>query len=145
VSPLLHASQCCWTVGDHHQEETALTSELTTYIDEQKFADLFTTDGVYEFAGEKNTGRAAILAFRESLFSNIAHRDHPVVKVYSFGSNDLELMVLGEVTYVFGDEGVRSQEWAGRYTIVEDDAGGLKFKPVQIFTVSIVLYLTLIG
>lgn len=106
------------------------------YIDEQKFAEFFTTDGVYEFAGAKNTGHPAILGFRESLFSNIAHRDHLVLKVYSFGSNDLELMVLGEVNYVFEDGRKRSQEWAGRYTIVTNDVGELEFQHVKIITVS---------
>jgi len=81
------------------------------------------------------------LAFRESLFSNIPYRDHPVVKVYSFGSNDLELLALGEVDYKFKDGTVHKDNWAGRYTIVKDDAGELKFKHVEIIIVSRDLYL----
>ena len=85
----------------------------------------------YEFAGKKAYGHKAIIDFREQLFKDSPHRDHSIVKVYSFGNNDHELMALGIVNY--GKD--ESHEWAGRYSIV-NDAGGLMFKHVHIILVS---------
>ncbi|GAB1318552.1 hypothetical protein MFIFM68171_08762 [Madurella fahalii] len=107
--------------------------------DEQKLVDLFTPDGVYEFAGTKNKGAQAILGFRKKLFNNVAHRDHPVVRVYSFGTNDRELLALGEVEYRHPNGKSHTEEWAGRYSIVQDDAGALKFQHVQIILASFFL------
>lgn len=110
----------------------AASSHTQHEQDEQALVALFTPDGIYEFAGRKNTGHQAILAFREDLFSHAGHRDHPVVKVFTFGSDDRELLALGEVEYRDDSAGTRKEEWAGRYTIVEDASGELKFKHVQI-------------
>lgn len=106
--------------------------------DEEKLGSLFTSDGIYEFAGKKNKGPEAILAFRAQLFSNVEHRDHPIVKVYTFGADDHDLLALGQVEYknVGGPGGgSHKDEWAGRYIIVQE-GDQLKFKHVQIIIVS---------
>jgi ketosteroid isomerase-like protein len=113
----------------------AASSHTEHEKDEQKLVSLFAPDGVYEFAGKKNKGHEAILAFRAQLFSNIEHRDHPVVKVYSFGTDDKNLLALGEVVYRDPAGGSHKEEWAGRYIIVQHD-GEFKFKHVQIFIAS---------
>jgi hypothetical protein len=78
----------------------------------------------------------AILIFREFLFKNAPHRDHPVLQVFTFGEDDLQLMVLGKVGYNFEDGTSHEREWVGRYEIVKDHDGKLKFKKVQIILVS---------
>jgi hypothetical protein len=81
-----------------------------------------------------------ILAFREHLFKNAPHRDHPVVRFYTFGKNDLQLMCLGKVDYKFEDGSKHEREWAGRYEIVQVPGGGLKLKKAQIIIVSCLCY-----
>ena len=120
---------------DFYHLSNAASSHTEHKKDEQKLVSLFTPDGVYEFAGKKNEGHEAILAFRAGLFSNIGHRDHQVVKVYPFGNNDQDLLALGEVEYRGLDGASHKEQWAGRYAIVQD-GGELKFKQVQIFIVS---------
>jgi hypothetical protein len=134
-----HLSNAASTHTQHEKSkcQTRFCSEDTLFIDskdEEKLAALFTEDGTYEFAGKKNTGAKNIIACREQLFKNSPHRDHPVVKVYTFGEEDHELMALGNVDYGKGE----IHEWAGRYSIVKDAKGELKFKHAQIILVSTV-------
>ncbi|KAH6614678.1 hypothetical protein B0J18DRAFT_439904 [Chaetomium sp. MPI-SDFR-AT-0129] len=117
---------------EFYRLSNAASSHTQHDKDEQRFVSLFTPDGIYEFAGKKQTGHDAILAFREQLFANVEHRDHPLVKVYTFGANDLELLALGQVEYKDPEGGSHNEEWAGRYSIVPGPAGKLLFRHVQI-------------
>lgn len=78
-----------------------------------------------------------IIAFREKLFSAIPHRDHPVVRFFTFGNDDMNLMCYGHVGYQYPEGTTNMKEWAGRYKIVKTESGELKFKYVQIIIVSI--------
>ena len=61
------------------------------------------------------------------------------MKVYTYGSDDKNLMVFGTVG-VEAAGSKNTKEWAGRYEIVQ--AGhALKFKYVQIFVVSFISHL----
>ncbi|KAK4221446.1 hypothetical protein QBC38DRAFT_522345 [Podospora fimiseda] len=128
VSPPVRA-----LLEEFYRLSNAASSHTQHKKDEQKLASLFTSDGVYEFAGRKNTGHDAIVAFRNDLFAHQEHRDHPVVKVFTFGSDDHELVALGEAEYRDSARGSQKEEWAGRYSVVKDADGQLKFKLVQIF------------
>lgn len=103
-------------------------------LDDDYFADLFTTDGVYDFMGRKATGKREITALRAALFKEIPHRDHPLVQVFSSGDNDLELMALGKVDYVHHSGTPHSKDWAGLYRLVKT-GNALKFKEVKIIAV----------
>jgi hypothetical protein len=65
------------------------------------------------------------------------HRDHPAVKIFTFGSDDMNLMCYGTVGYKSADETVNMKEWAGRYEIVRTNSGTLKFKYAQVIIVSL--------
>lgn len=128
-----------------------------TKPDEEKFASLFTEDGTYEFAEKVYKGHKGICHldqdskrkshsltklssleisdFREFLFNNIPHRNHPAIQFYTFGDDDSQLMCIGKVEYKYEDESKHECEWAGRYEIVKSSDGELKFKRVQIITV----------
>lgn len=82
--------------------------------------------------GRRAKGSKEIIALREALFKETPHRDHPLVQIFTDGSNDLELMGLGTVAY--GPEDQHSREWAGRYSLVKT-GDGLKFKEVKIIGV----------
>lgn len=74
--------------------------------------------------------------FREFLFNNVPHRDHPAIQFYTFGDDDLKLMTIGKVVYKYKDGSKHDCEWAGRYEIEKSSEGELRFKRVQIITVS---------
>lgn len=78
----------------------------------------------------------AIIEFRDKLFKSAPHRDHPVVKIFTFGSDDMNLMCYGRVGYKYPEGTTNQKEWAGRYKIVKTESGSLKFKYVQVIVVS---------
>lgn len=109
---------------------------------------------MYEFAEVQNKGHEgslipilstivahinplAIIAFREKLFKSVPHRDHPVVKFFTFGPDDLNLMCYGRVGYKYPEGTTNMKEWAGRYKLIKTDTGALKFKYVQVIIVEI--------
>ncbi|KAF7910106.1 uncharacterized protein EAE98_010904 [Botrytis deweyae] len=116
----------------YFQLSNAASSHNNHEANEQEFAELFSNDGIYEFAEEQNVGRDAIISFRKKLFANVPHREHPVVRIFTFGSDDMNLMCYGTVGYKLSDDTVNMQEWAARYEIVKTGPGDLKFKYVQI-------------
>ncbi|TGO43522.1 hypothetical protein BOTNAR_3529g00010 [Botryotinia narcissicola] len=116
----------------YFQLSNAGSSHNDHEANEQEFAKLFLDDGVYEFAEEQNVGREAILSFRRKLFANVPHREHPVVRIFTFGSDDMNLMCYGTVGYKLSNDVINMQEWAARYEIVNTESGDLKFKYVQI-------------
>jgi hypothetical protein len=93
---------------------------------------MFTDDGIYQFADNANQGRQKIHQFREFLYSNIPHRDHSILKVYTQGTNDLEMMALGSVSYKHHDGSSHETDWAGLYSLTKSQDGALKFQKVQI-------------
>ncbi|ATZ57877.1 hypothetical protein BCIN_15g03980 [Botrytis cinerea B05.10] len=117
---------------EHFQLSNAASSHNDDTADEQKFANLFTSDGTYEMAEKQSVGHKEIVSFRQKFFKNIPHREHPVVKVFTFGSDDMNLMCYGTVGLKTSGETKNMKEWAGRYEIVKTDSGSLKFKYVQI-------------
>ncbi|KAF5878812.1 putative fungal specific transcription protein [Botrytis fragariae] len=116
----------------YFQLSNAASSHNDHEANEQAFAELFSNDGMYEFAEEQNVGRDAIISFRKKLFASVPHREHPVVRIFTFGSDDMNLMCYGTVGYRLSDDTVNMQEWAARYEIVKTEPGDLKFKYVQI-------------
>ncbi|KAL9618246.1 MAG: hypothetical protein Q9160_007016 [Pyrenula sp. 1 TL-2023] len=94
---------------------------------------MFTETGIYDFMGRKATGRKEIMALRKDIFDKVPHRDHPVMEIYTYGDNDLELMALGKVGYKHhsGEDG-GEREWAGHYSLEKVAGGDLKFKLVKI-------------
>ncbi|KAM0315750.1 hypothetical protein ACHAO8_003602 [Botrytis cinerea] len=129
--------------SSHNDHEASMlllihvTRLLNKSEDEQEFAELFVNDGTYELAEEQSVGRDEIISFPKKLFANIPHREHPVVRIFTFGSDDMNLMCYGTVGYKISDEPVNMQEWAARYEIVRTGPGDLRFKYVQIIIVSV--------
>ncbi|KAK8911094.1 hypothetical protein QC760_000155 [Botrytis cinerea] len=121
----------------YFQLSNASSSHNDHEANEQEFAELFVNDGTYELAEEQSVGRDEIISFRKKLFANIPHREHPVVRIFTFGSDDMNLMCYGTVGYKISDEPVNMQEWAARYEIVRTGPGDLRFKYVQIIIVSV--------
>jgi len=119
MEEMIHLSNSASTHTEHEKDEAA-------------FANLFTNDGIYEFAGKQGVGHKGIHDFREQLFANIPHRDHPIHKVYTFGKDYLDLMAFGSVDYVHHDKSTHSDNWAARYFITKDESGQVKFKHIQI-------------
>lgn len=61
-----------------------------------------------------------------------------MVKFFTFGPDDLNLMCYGRVGYKYPEGTINMKEWAGRYKIVKTESGVLKFKYVQVILVSFV-------
>jgi len=108
-------------------------------VDEDKLASLFLADGVYQFGPLVGRGHDGIKDLREKLFANIPHRKHPAVRIYTFGDDQMELMVLGKVEYKFHEGHGHDTDWTGRYSLGRDEDGTLKFKEMQIIMVSAAL------
>ncbi|CAF9926818.1 MAG: hypothetical protein GOMPHAMPRED_004235 [Gomphillus americanus] len=122
---------------EHIHYSNAASSSNNHTADEQKFAQTFTEDGIYEVAETQSVGPDAIIAFREKFFKDVPHRDHPVVKVFTYGPDDKNLMIYGNVGVELPEGTKHSKEWAGRYEIVDTGSGGLKFKYVQVFVTAL--------
>ena len=56
--------------------------------------------------------------------------------MFTYGPDDKNLMIYGNVGVELPEGTKHSKEWAGRYEIVDTGSGGLKFKYVQVFVVS---------
>jgi hypothetical protein len=104
-------------------------------IDEERFASLFTADGIYEFAGKQSNGHSGIKQLRHDLFNDIPHRDHPVIKLYVHGEDCMELMALGHVGYKHHTGHTNEKVWAGSYVLVKDGSGKIKMKSAVIIIV----------
>ncbi|QDS75304.1 hypothetical protein FKW77_001367 [Venturia effusa] len=120
---------------EYFHVSNAASTHTTHDADEERFASLFVEDGTYEFAEKAYKGHKEISDFREFLFNNVPHRDHPAIQFYTFGDDDLQLMCIGKVEYKYEDGTKHECEWAGRYEIVKLSKGALKFKRVQIITI----------
>ncbi|KAE8441194.1 hypothetical protein EG329_005626 [Mollisiaceae sp. DMI_Dod_QoI] len=119
----------------HFQLSNAPSTHNSHEADEEAFAALFTPNGLYELAEVQNQGHDAIIAVRRKLFETIPYREHPVTKVFTYGSDDLNLMCFGIVDYAYPEGTTNKKEWAGRYEIEKTSSGELKFKLVQIITI----------
>ena len=72
---------------------------------------------------------------RHALFAHIPHRDHRAVKFFTFGTNQHELLVEGEVDYEHHHGHTTDSPWAARISI-EEKGNDVKFKLLQIIVVS---------
>lgn len=60
-----------------------------------------------------------------------------MVKIFTFGSDDMNLMAYGRVGYKYPEGTTNMKEWAGRYKIVKGGDGELRFTYVQVILVSV--------
>ena len=77
-----------------------------------------------------------ILALRREVWAHIPHRDHRVLGIFTLGTNDLELMVHGEVHYEHHAGHETMTEWAARASLEKEDGGRVRMKQYQIIIVS---------
>lgn len=59
-----------------------------------------------------------------------------MVKIFTHGTDDHLLMAYGRVGYKYPEGTTNMKEWAGRYKVVKDEGGKLKFSYVQVIVVS---------
>ena len=71
---------------------------------------------------------------RKALFAHIPHRDHRLVKIYTAGSDQNNLMAHGKVDYKHHHGHTTATDFAGRY-VLEKVGDEIKFKVVQIILV----------
>ena len=75
-----------------------------------------------------------IIKMREKLFPNIPSRHHRILKLYTYGSNEHELLAYGEVDYEHHHGGKADTHWASKYS-VKQVGNELKFAHVHIVLV----------
>ncbi|ROW16511.1 hypothetical protein VPNG_02794 [Cytospora leucostoma] len=99
---------------------------------EEALADLFhPVKGVYQLASRRAEGRDEILALRKALFAYIPRRDHTAVKLFTFGGDQTQIMVLGRVAYGHHAGHETSGDWAAK-TVLTRVGGEVKFLEVNI-------------
>ncbi|ROV91613.1 hypothetical protein VSDG_07898 [Cytospora chrysosperma] len=115
-----------------YELSNAANSASDTDTNEKAFADLFDPEkGVYQLASRKAEGRDAIFALRKALFAYIPRREHTAVKLFTYGQDQTQIMVLGKVEYSHHAGHDTAGDWAAK--IVLTRAGGEpKFLEVNI-------------
>lgn len=85
------------------------------------------------------TPKTEIVALRKALFAHIPHRDHRILRYYTFDKENMHLMGLGTVGYKHHHGHETGSDWAAKYDLVKV-GGEAKFKHVQVIVVSSELY-----
>ncbi|PSR79582.1 hypothetical protein BD289DRAFT_455767 [Coniella lustricola] len=99
---------------------------------EEALAELFDPEkGVYQLASKKAQGREAIIELRKALFASIPRREHRVVKIFTFGEDQSQLLVLGKVEYGHHHGHETNSDWASKI-VLSTSEGQPKLAEVQI-------------
>lgn len=76
-----------------------------------------------------------IRALRKAIWSHIPNRDHSPVQIYTYGDDQYDMMVFGEVSYDHHHPGHQTAtEWAARFKLAKE-GGEIKVRVCHVIVV----------
>ncbi|KAJ4268703.1 hypothetical protein NW762_002770 [Fusarium torreyae] len=101
----------------------------------QRWVDSFTEDAKVQIGADKARGSKDLAQFRSRMWSHIKERKHTVHKVFPgrfAGSEDSEVMLLGEVSVTTTDGRLKEAAWSAHAVIKKVD-GQWKFREYRVW------------
>lgn len=103
------------------------------------YADLFTSDGEFSMNDKKAQGTKQIRDLRKAIWSHVPGRDHSPVQIYTHGDDQMDLMILGEVSYKHHAGHETGADWAAKMKL-EKQGDKVKVVRYHIIVVSAFLF-----
>lgn len=85
------------------------------------YAGLFTSNGEFSMNEKKATGTQQIRDLRKGIWSHVPGRDHSPVQIYTHGDDQMDLMILGEVSYKHHHGHETAADWAAKMKLQKEN------------------------